>query len=271
MGTFARPGCLSGTVTCRSVVVAVAVLVLSVARSAASDGLEPEEGVFAGYGPPTPYELLVRQALLGDDRYRLCQMVYLPSFRQESAVYITHEEGRGFMVVSRTLKKQLWSQMLSEMEKASPTKNSLSLDSIYQSAALQKIRAAVETRTASLDGEVATIATEACRDVLLRVTYPKEPTGGLDGTTYHAGHWIPGAFLSGKTWSPKKGTVAAEFVAMEMALQGYAESTTEKRATLRRDVFEKAKHLQARMTSEPQAPSAPANPALQTDRASPGR
>src|SRR4051794_9263211 len=106
-GTFARLGCLRGMVNIRSVAVSLAALVLSFGGPAASEGLEPEDGVFAGYGPPTPYELLVRQALLGDDRYRLCQMVYLPSFRQESAVYITHEEGKEFVVVSRTLKKQI--------------------------------------------------------------------------------------------------------------------------------------------------------------------
>ncbi len=208
---------------------------------------------------------------LGDDNYRLCQMVYLPSFRQESAVYIVDENGKAFVVVSRTMKKELWTQMLGQMEKASPTKNSISLDSIYQSAALRKIRAAVDTRTASLDAEVATIVTEACRSVLLRVSYPKESTAGLDGTTYHAGHWIPGAFLSGKTWSPKKGTVAAGFVAMEMALQAYADSATERRAALRLDLLEKAKRLKARVNAGAEDPSAPANPALQTDRASPGR
>lgn len=245
-------------------------LVLSFAGPAASEDLEPEEGVFAGYGPPTPYELLVRQALLGDDRYRLCQMVYLPSFRQESAVYIAHQEGKGFVVISRTLKKQLWRQMLGEMEKASPTKNSISLDSIYQSAALQKVRAAVDAKTASLDADAATIVTEACRDVLLRVSYPREVTEGLDGTTYHAGHWIPGAFLSGKTWSPTKGTVAADFVAMEIALQAYADSTTESRAALRSDLLEKAKSLEARVNAGHKDPSGPANPASQTDRPTPG-
>jgi hypothetical protein len=232
--------------------VALAAVVLSFARPAASEGLEPEQGVFAGYGPPTPYELLVRQALLGDDRYRLCQMVYLPSFHQESAVYITHEKGKAFVVISRSLKKQLWGQMLGEMEKASPSKNSISLDSIYQSAALQKIRAAVDTRTADLDAEAAGSVVEACRDVLLRVSYPKEATAGADGTIYHAGHWIPGVFLSGKTWSPTKGTVAAEFVAMEMALQAYADSTTEGRAALRLDLLEKVKRLRARLDAGPE-------------------
>ena len=238
-------------------------LVLLVASPAASEGLEPEEGVFAGYGAPTPYELLVRQALLGDDRYRLCQMVYLPSFHQESAVYIAHQEDKAFVVVSRTMKKQLWSQMLGEMEKASPTKNSISLNSIYQSAALQKIRAAVAVKTAALDADAATIVTEACRDVLLSVSYPKEATAGLDGTIYHAGHWIPGAFLSGKTWSPTKGTVAADFVAMEMTLQAYADAATESRAAVRRDLLDKAKALEARMNA--------GHTALPTERATPGR
>jgi hypothetical protein len=249
-------------------------LILSIlmdAVSASADGLEPEEGVFAGHSPPSPYDLVLRQALIGDDRYRLCQMVYLPSFHEESAVYITHERGKPFVVVSRTIKKQLWTRMLDEMEKASPTKNSFSMDSMYQSAALKRIRAAVDTRTTNLDDDVATIVVDACRDVLLQVRYPKNSTMGLDGTAYHAGHWIPGAFLSGKTWSPKEGTVAADFVAMEMVLQAYANSTSEKKATLKSDLLAKAKHLKKVVESSLQDASAPANPALQTDRASPGR
>jgi hypothetical protein len=128
----------------------------------------------------------------------------------------------------------------------------------------------VDTRTAILDTDAATNVGEACRDVLLQVSYQNYGPDGLDGTTYHAGHWISGTFFSGQTWSPEEGTVAADFVAMEMTLQAYAKATAEERTAIKSDLLGKAKRLKARVGSSLQHPSTPANPASQTDRAAPG-
>lgn len=116
------------------------------------DGLEPEEGLFAGHSEPAPYELVLRRALFGEDHYRLCQLVVLPSFAPEAAVYMTRGEKRGstFTVISRTLKKQLWGKMMKELETKAENK-SFKLDSASQSIALERLRMAVETRTAPLD------------------------------------------------------------------------------------------------------------------------
>lgn len=82
-------------------------------------------------------------------------------------------------------------------------KGSFSLDAAAESIALSKLRPAIETHRAELTPKAVETLDTVCRDVLLRVRYPKSPTSGADGTRYHMGHWISGAFLSGTTWSPE--------------------------------------------------------------------
>jgi len=215
---------------------------------ARGDDLEPETGTFGGYGPAEPYELLLRRALFEDDHYRLCQFVVMPSFAAESAVYILAPEKGSPVVVSRTLKQQLWASMMDEMMKACPN-GSVRLDAISQSVALEKLRPTTETHRAALSPKAAAALGAACEDVLFRVRYSPKTTAGLDGTTYHAGHWIPGAFLSGTTWSPDAGTVARDFVDMGEQLKVYAESHPAKRAQLEADLIAKATHLRRRLAS----------------------
>ena len=58
----------------------LAVLMLC-ARVTVAGALEPETGVFGGSGAPDPYELVLRQTLLEDDKYRLCQLVSMRGHR----------------------------------------------------------------------------------------------------------------------------------------------------------------------------------------------
>jgi hypothetical protein len=193
-------------------------LLLSFVMSALADGLRPEEGVFAGHDPPSAYDILLRQALLRDDGYRLCQMVYQQSFAETGAVYITQEldtyglpASETFVVISRTLKKQLWKRLINEMERVNPLRTNSSWDWIYQPATLRKIRAAVDTRTAILDTDAATNVGEACRDVLLQVSYQNYGPDGLDGTTTMPATDL-GHFLQ---WNLSPGRRSRRFVAME--------------------------------------------------------
>ena len=61
-------------VTCKAFVFAACVSLVALAAVGTSEAraeeLEPETGTFAGFGPPDPYELLVRRALFEDDTYR---------------------------------------------------------------------------------------------------------------------------------------------------------------------------------------------------------
>jgi hypothetical protein len=194
----------------------------------------------------TAHDLVLSEALLEGHRYRECQLVSLPSWRAPSAVYMVPGETGSVTVVSRTV----WYQRRSS-----------------RSTGLKKMRASVATHTAELDGPTARMLAVLCRDVLLRARYPDKSYIGFDGTTFHAGHQLPGAFLTGKTWSPKPSTLAGEFVEMELALQAFAESAPEQREAARADLKAKAEHVAARLKGT--ATSTPANPALQPAAAEP--
>jgi hypothetical protein len=230
--------------------------------------LEPEEGVFAGHSAPDPYELVLRRALLEGDHYRLCQLVVMPSFSSEAGVYMIRGEKRGssFTVISRTMKKQLWSRMMKELEKQCEG-NSISLDAASQSIALQKLRAAVDTRTATLDAPTSERLARVCATVLRRVRYPRVASVGTDGTTYHAGTWVPGAFLAGKTWSPEEGTLAASFVDLELALKAYAEAPALQQSAAKENLVQAAEQVESQLAAT-DVGAEPANRALQRPDAS---
>ena len=220
----------------------VFLLVSLLTLPARSTDLEPETGVFAGYGPPEPYDLMLRRALLEDDSYRLCQFAVIPSFEPEWAVYIVESKPGPPTLVSRTLKRQMWSSMMTEMAKAC-SDGSISLDAMSQSIALEKLRSATHTQRVKLDTKMAAQLGSACQAALLRVRYPKTRTAGLDGTTYHLGHWIPGAFLSGTTWSPKPGTLARDYIDMGATLKSYAHADPSSRPKIRTRVLAAAARL----------------------------
>lgn len=213
--------------------------------SAQADGFEPETGVFAEYAPE-PYHLIWHQILFGEDRYRFCQLVTLPSFEPASVVYFVQSKNGSVTVVSRTLKPKLWDKMFKEMEKA----GNISLDVESQSKAIEKLNIAVDTKRAILDFATAQQLSDICTEVLLQVHYPERRERGFDGTTYHVSTWITGGYLSGMAWSPANGTLAQEFVAMELALKAYAESPLAERSKVKTELLKKANHLEQRLKTE---------------------
>ena len=224
-------------------------LALLVPPNARGDDLEPEEGVFAGYGAPEPHQLLLRRTLFDNDNYRLCQLTIVPSFQSESTVYIVRPKTGSPFVVSRRLNQALWGSMLDKMKRQAAS-TSISLEALAQIAALEKLRLVTETHKADLDAAAVDALNSACTAVLLRVRYPKAPARGLDGITYHASHWVPGAFLSGRTWSPKKGTLSSDYVEFELLLQMYAEGTPEARVRIRAELLARAARLTARSRAD---------------------
>lgn len=249
---------------CRSMSVGSVALVTVLgqcAASAASDWLEPEEGTFvrAGSGSLSPSERLLRRALFQDDAYRMCLLVEMPSLvGSPTAVYIRDMGGHA-VAVSRRAREQPLTDMLHKVEETAKVR-SMSLDAAVETISLEQMRSAVDTKTADLDRATAHAVMDACREVLLQARYVREPTRGNDGTIYHAGHWISGTFLAGRTWSPKTGTVAREFIEMETALRDYAESSPAERATAEANLLRRAKDLLRRVESS--APATPACPAL---------
>ena len=131
-------------------------------------------------------------------------------------------------MVSRSLKQDVWASMMTELGKSCPS-GSFELDAAAESYALSKLRAITETHRAELSRSAAKILSGLCRDVHLRVHYPPSPRLGADGVRYHMGHWIPGAFLAGTTWSPKADTLPGRFVELGARLQAYAEAAPKDR------------------------------------------
>lgn len=205
---------------------------------------EPEEGVFST-SPPDPYGSRLRDVLFAGDTFRLCQLVSVPSFDRESAVYIAKDEHGVAWVVSRTLDEQLYGLMMTQIEiqsrGAKPGKPALSGPE-GRAAALAKINASTDVERAELDRSTVDLLARACETVLRRTRY-QGPSGGADGVAYHAGQWIPGTSLAGRAHSPRPGTITYDYVALSETLQAYAKSTPSQRGAIKTEIVDKATHL----------------------------
>lgn len=222
-------------------------LAIALSPLAHAQGLEPETGVFGNLGPPDPYTLTLRNALLGQDAYRQCQLLVAPSFEAEYAVYMVKASDGSATVVSRTLDRQLWGELMADIRRSSKSR-SYSIGASAQQAALKRSKApGVRTHRAVLDAESTERLGGICRDVLLQVRYPQQPSRGVDGVSYHAAHWEPGLVLSGATWSPEDDSLAGAFVAMELALKAYADAPATQREARRRDLSDRARQVSDRL------------------------
>src|SRR5438445_2038734 len=76
--------------------------------------LEPEQGIFSV--GDYPYHAAVADVLLASDKYRKCQVVFMPSFRVESAVYFVRDEVKlqpgKINIVVVEMKQPLWTDMM---------------------------------------------------------------------------------------------------------------------------------------------------------------
>lgn len=208
---------------------------------------QPEDGAF-GLSAPEPYEVRLHEVLFAEDMYRVCQLVELPSFEPESAVYIRMGRQGPPLVVSRKLNEQLWALMMTQIEIQSGGRavgKSISTGPAAQTAALATIKASADTDQAEIDQTTVIALSQACEAALQRARY-QGASGGVDGTTYHAGSWKPGAFLAGSVNSPQPGSVSSDYVALAEKLRAYAQSTPSERDTIKSEILAKANHLIAR-------------------------
>ena len=63
------------------------------AKYAAEQDLEPADSVFSGSGPTEPYQVALREVLIPPLGYDRCQLVVVPSFEPEWAIYLAREKG----------------------------------------------------------------------------------------------------------------------------------------------------------------------------------
>ena len=165
--------------------------------------LEPADDLFSSLNEPEPYDLALRAALLPPRGYLRCQLVAIPSFEPEWAIYLTREEGSAPRLGSRRLGSHLWAEMTSRISD-NGRRGGYSLGPEAQTAALAELKIEVETSQAVVAVETADVLETVWSRMLEGVHYPGTPWGGEDGVRYRASHWSRGlGFRSGQTWSPR--------------------------------------------------------------------
>lgn len=209
--------------------------------------LQPEVGFF-GYSIFAPYLEAVSERLLSSSGYRQCQAVFLPSFSEESAVYLKYDinnKNAPPVVVSVNFKRQLWTEMQILMETSSkkdayyhPT------DPEAQKKILPQIKKEVNLAEAPIDSKIADILERSWNAMLIRVRYPENVSYGLDGETIHFANIEAGvSFRAGMVWSPIKGTLSYEFVELAKTLREYPKLRKSERKKASQDILKKAQDL----------------------------
>jgi hypothetical protein len=207
--------------------------------------LAPEHG-FWGLRDDA-YAGAVADALLGSAPRRTCQMVFLPSFRKENAVYLVRGRRGAATVVATEARRQIWGQAHDLLWQGAEG-NSISTDEFYMRPALARVSRAVEKASAPLDSQTAGLLERVWAQMLARTRVPPEHAFGLDGVTYHAAQFeVCTGYRCGMTWSPAEGARARDFVDLAVALQRYARSGQGERAAIRRELRSRAEALLARI------------------------
>jgi hypothetical protein len=235
-------------------IIIVALFVILVASPAMSGTqtihLQPEEGVF-GFTMFNPYYEAICERLLPSSLNRKCQAVFLPSFSQESAVYIVCDNNNSMataVVVTVKLETQLWAEMHKVIEGGADAKGRYAIDAQAQRKALLQIRSVVNRFEAPLDATVAVALEHTWDAMLMRVHYPEESELGLDGETYHFSNFVTGSgFLTGKVWSPVKGTPSYELVELAKTLSEYPTLREADRKDAAQEMLKGARKLLARL------------------------
>jgi hypothetical protein len=184
--------------------------------------LIPEEGFF-GFSLFTYYHAAVNDRLLSSLPFiRKCQVVFMPSFSPEGAVFIIWDEkkvGVAPKVVAVELERQLWSEMQKHMR---GEKSSWSGKPEDMKRVLPHINSNVLRAEADIDAKAAKMLESVWESMLLRVRHSKEEITGLDGENYHFANAVERrGYLTGKVWSPDKGTPASDLVEIAKALRDY--------------------------------------------------
>lgn len=207
---------------------------LALARAAADPGidhLEPDTGAFA---TPRQYGRAGRiaEAVLDGHDCRRCQMVFLPSFRPQRAVYVVSGDTSGrHCLVAREFRGGVWRAIealvrVKQQSAPSAAAHNAAREAPHKAASEAADESAREAAHASGSERASDAATAARREapasgpgsvksellewqmelgeaaverldrvwtsMLLRVRHPDRARQGADGTRYHAAHFTPG-------------------------------------------------------------------------------
>jgi hypothetical protein len=212
-----------------------------------TDHLHPEEGSFAETAS-TLYTAALARLLLPDGARRL-QMVTLPSFEPESAVYI-REKWPGPQVIATRMEKHFWSAMMERVRAKEHGKSvTRPLDAF---ATLSELHPTIEVARAPIGEPLLGQLKLLWREALFATRHPARPLVVLDGTRFHFGASCrEDGTLTGKTWSPPDGLRMAGLVDVGTKLALYAWAPEEQRAGLEEVLLADVSALLPRFASLP--------------------
>jgi hypothetical protein len=183
----------------------------------AEDHLEPGAGDFessAGVEWLVRYRALIRAALLDPYPERSCQMVCLPSFRSEYAVFVTCVDGE-LRIVSRVANTNLWGRHMYAEDDAGVLRPDLPV--------LSSVQANLRHNVEEASGAISPDTLGLLDDLWTRMLADSRPSfrgGGLDGVTYH----FTNRHISAEKHSPTPKSLPGRLVAVADTMVKLAES-----------------------------------------------
>lgn len=178
------------------VIVLASIFSLSAAAQDHDAYLRPVDGYLSSYGHNHYYLVAVRDILVRAAADSPAIMVTLPSFSEESMVFIQPRD-REVVVVSATTTKQIWST-----EKKDEIK-------------VEQKEKVIKKEIADQICAVFALATSQTR-------YPKGGGFGVDGVTYQFSSFVTGIGVrAGQTWSPDPKTTCGMLVSLGEHMHSY--------------------------------------------------
>jgi hypothetical protein len=217
--------------------------------SALNDHLDVEPGIFSP-GSSLDYHLAVRRVLLPDAE-RLLQMVVLPSFEPEFAVYVRgalhpkrhRAEPRERTVVTGRATSQIWGGAM-ERSMGRPDARGVRVTSEPTEATFPELAPDVDWARAPLGNEVFDHLYAVWEAALVGARPRTDRTIALDGVAHH----FANARRSGLTTNPPEGSIRAELVSLGAALAALATLEDEgARSAREQDLVAHADRLLARI------------------------
>lgn len=219
-----------------------------------SQHLEPERGPFSD-DLGIDYEVAAGRLLLTDSR-RECQLVLLPSFAAEEAVYITRASDGTAQVVTARVKGQLWGELQSWLRKQSKGREVVESSASWRRA-LDALKIDVDRATAPISPAVADELRLTWHAALMDTRHADVERLGLDGTTYSFAQWERGfGYRSGRTWSPKSSHLTGH-IALGNALIALARSDVRDRPRREKELAAEARDVRALLNREPERAAPP--------------
>jgi hypothetical protein len=220
----------------KCIIIIILVLMFNNANAAAiSDELVPSTDLFSD--EPDPYYITLRELLLGEHRLRNCQIVAIPAFEKEWALYLI-KENKEFRLIVKIMKKYLYVEMMDKVFDEGDKESDISLAEA-EAAVLSKLPKEVERYSIPISEGTADALEKAWEMSLARVRYKDNIGEGMDGIMYYISH----GSRSGTTWSPWEGTLPADLVAIGYSLKELVDFSESERKSKEKDIKKKAEQL----------------------------